>query len=90
MTLDIAIVLNQSVTASEVEQVIMQAAGPLLQHVTLFDVYTGDNVGENKKSFAFSLRYQNKERTLVDEEVTAAHEHVVSALTKAFDAELRA
>ncbi|WP_215115595.1 phenylalanine--tRNA ligase subunit beta [Exiguobacterium sp. s80] len=90
MTRDIAIVLNQSVTASEVEQVIMQAAGPLLQHVTLFDVYTGDNVGENKKSFAFSLRYQNKERTLVDEEVTAAHEHVVSALTKAFDAELRA
>ncbi|AFS71133.1 phenylalanine--tRNA ligase subunit beta [Exiguobacterium antarcticum] len=90
MTRDVAIVLPRSVTASEVENVITQAAGPLLQQVELFDVYTGENVGADQKSFAFSLRYQNKERTLVDEEVTAAHQHVVEALKATFDAELRA
>ncbi len=90
MTRDIAIVLKRSVSASEVETVITQAAGPLLKQVELFDVYTGDNVGADEKSFAFSLRYQNKERTLVDEEVTTAHQQVVEALQSTFDAELRA
>lgn len=90
MTRDVAVVLDRSVTASEVETVITQAAGPLLQRVELFDVYTGENVREDQKSFAFSLRYQNKERTLVDEEVTTAHQQVVEALQSTFDAELRA
>ncbi|WP_426353891.1 phenylalanine--tRNA ligase subunit beta [Exiguobacterium sp. R-39] len=89
MTRDVAVVLKREVSASEVEAVIMQAAGPLLKQVELFDVYTGDNVGADQKSFAFSLRYQNKERTLVDEEVATAHQQVIEALQSSFEAELR-
>ncbi len=89
MTRDIAVVLKREVSASEVEAVIVQAAGPLLKQVELFDVYTGDNVGADQKSFAFSLRYQNKERTLVDEEVATAHQQVIEALQSSFEAELR-
>ena len=70
--------------------VMTEAAGPLLQTIELFDVYTGENVGENEKSFAFSLRYQNKERTLVDEEITTAQQRVVDAVKETFNAELRA
>jgi len=86
---DLAIVLGRDVPASDVEQAIRQAAGPLLKHIELFDVYTGENVAADKKSFAFSLRYQDAERTLVDEEVTAAHTAVTDALVARFDAELR-
>ena len=89
MTRDVAVVLKREVSASEVEAVIVQAAGPLLKQVELFDVYTGDNVGADQKSFAFSLRYQNKERTLVDEEVATAHQQVIEALQSSFEAELR-
>lgn len=90
MTRDLAIVVERSVTAQSIVDVMTEAAGPLLQTIELFDVYTGENVGENEKSFAFSLRYQNKERTLVDEEITTAQQRVVDAVKETFNAELRA
>lgn len=90
MTRDLAIVVERSVPAQAIVDVMTEAAGPLLQTIELFDVYTGENVGENEISFAFSLRYQNKERTLVDEEITTAQQRVVDAVKETFNAELRA
>lgn len=90
ITRDLALVLHRDVPAGLVEQTIRQSAGPLLSGLTLFDVYTGENVGADEKSIAFSLTYQDPTRTLQDEEVTASYEQIKEAVKAAHDAEIRA
>ncbi|WP_074036551.1 phenylalanine--tRNA ligase subunit beta [Exiguobacterium profundum] len=87
---DLALVLSREIPAGTVEQTIRQAAGPLLIDLVLFDVYTGENVGADEKSIAFSLKFQDPSRTLQDEEVTAAYETIVEAVRATHGAELRA
>ncbi|MFY7869267.1 MAG: phenylalanine--tRNA ligase subunit beta, partial [Exiguobacterium sp.] len=87
---DLALVLSREIPAGTVEQTIRQAAGPLLIDLVLFDVYTGENVGADEKSLAFSLKFQDPSRTLQDEEVTAAYETIVEAVRGTHGAELRA
>ncbi|WP_215142508.1 phenylalanine--tRNA ligase subunit beta [Exiguobacterium qingdaonense] len=87
---DLALVLPRATPAGVVEQTIRQAAGPLLIDLVLFDVYTGENVGADEKSIAFSLKFQDPSRTLQDEEVTAAYETIVEAVRAAHGAEVRA
>jgi phenylalanyl-tRNA synthetase beta chain len=55
-----------------------------------FDVYRGDQVGEGRKSVAFSVAFQSTERTLTDEDAAALRERIVEALRAKFGAELRA
>lgn len=86
---DIAVVVDSAVEAGSLLETIREAAGELLQNVQVFDVFTGSKLGEGKKSVAISLVYRHNERTLTDEEVTAAHAGVVSALEQKFQAELR-
>lgn len=87
---DLAIVVDAGIPAAEVEKVIRKAAGEHLESVTLFDVYTGEQVGNEKKSLAYSLVYRAKDRTLTDEEVSKFHQNVVDELEKVFGARLRA
>ena len=87
---DLAIVVDASVPAAEGEMVIRRAAGEYLESVTLFDVYTGEQVGNEKKSLAYSLIYRAKDRTLTDEEVAKFHQTVVDELERIFGARLRA
>ncbi|GAA0384101.1 phenylalanine--tRNA ligase subunit beta [Paenibacillus motobuensis] len=89
MQRDIAVVVSQGVQASDLISSIRQTAGELLESVEVFDVFTGSKLGDNKKSVALSLVYRHKERTLTDEEITAVHGSVVSALEQTFAAELR-
>lgn len=86
---DIAVVVSTEVPVADMQQVIRQTAGDLLEELTVFDVYTGVHVGEGKKSIAFSLIYRHPERTLQDNEVTELHGRVVNALEASFHAELR-
>ncbi|SDI39148.1 phenylalanyl-tRNA synthetase beta subunit [Planococcus glaciei] len=85
---DVALVLSKIVEAGTIEAVIRNAGGKLLKDVRVFDLYEGDKMEEGKKSVAFSLTYFDPEKTLTDEEVTNAHEKVLSALTEV-GAELR-
>ncbi|WP_214778197.1 phenylalanine--tRNA ligase subunit beta [Exiguobacterium sp. s22] len=87
---DLALVLSRDIPAGTVEQTIRQAAGPLLIDLVLFDVYTGENVGADEKSIAFSLKFQDPSRTLQDDEVTTAYETIVEAVRTTHGAELRA
>ncbi|WP_214888485.1 phenylalanine--tRNA ligase subunit beta [Exiguobacterium sp. s142] len=87
---DLALVLKRDIPAGQVEATIRQAAGPLLIELALFDVYTGDNVGEAEKSIAFSLKYQDPTRTLLDEEVTASYDAIIEAVKTEYGAEVRA
>ena len=86
---DIALVVDADVTAGELEDVVREAAGPLLEDLRLFDVYTGEQVAEGKKSLAFALRLRG-EATLTAEETARVRKRVLKAARKAFGAELRA
>ncbi|GEK58102.1 phenylalanine--tRNA ligase subunit beta [Marinococcus halophilus] len=88
-TRDIAIVVDESVPAADVKNVIEAAGGSTLYSTSLFDVYQGENLTPGKKSLAFTLVYLDPERTLTDEEVTSAHDQVLRMLEEKTGAELR-
>ena len=75
---DVALVVDASVPAAEVEAALRDGAGELLESVRLFDVYTGDQVGEGKKSLAFALRFRAPDRTLTEGETGAARDAAVA------------
>ncbi|KGA97813.1 phenylalanyl-tRNA synthase subunit beta [Alkalihalobacillus alcalophilus ATCC 27647 = CGMCC 1.3604] len=79
---DIALVVDEKVLASELENTIVSAGGELLKGLRLFDLYQGEHLEDGKKSLAFSLTYLDPERTLTDEEVTEKHEEVLNALAE--------
>jgi phenylalanyl-tRNA synthetase beta chain len=89
MSRDMALLVDSQVTSAEIEHVIREFAGQHLVDVTLFDEYTGDNLPENKKSLAYTLTYQNNNETLVEAEVNADFEHVISKLQSQFNLTIR-
>ena len=64
--------------AADVEAALREGAGELLESIRLFDVYTGEQVGEGKKSLAYALRFRAADRTLTVEEATAARDAAVA------------
>jgi phenylalanyl-tRNA synthetase beta chain len=86
---DMAIVVDEHLEASALRSTIAMAGGNMLRRVNLFDIYRGKQVGEGKKSVAFSLRFQSDERTLTDEEVTAVFDRIIGELEKRFSSKLR-
>ena len=75
---DVALVVDARVTAAEVEAALREGAGPLLESIRLFDVYTGDQVEPGRKSLAFALRFRAPDRTLTEEETGAARDAAVT------------
>ena len=68
----------------------MQAgAGELLEEVRLFDVFTGPQIGEDRKSLTFALRFRATDRTLTEDEASAARDAAVAAAAEAVGAVLR-
>ena len=86
---DLAFVVDESVPAGEVESLILQVGGSLLEKVLLFDVFRGDRVGDNKKSLAYALTYQAFDRTLTDQDVAPIREKIIKHLKHQLNAELR-
>ena len=86
---DIAVIVDKEKTAGEVAMAIKKAAGSLLTKVDLFDVYTGTNIDENKKSLAYSLTFEDSKKTLTDEEINKEMEKIIEFLNKKLNAELR-
>ena len=66
-----------------------EAAGPELREIRVFDVYRGEQLGEGRKSVAFSVEFQSPERTLTEEDATRLREKIVAALAAHHGAELR-
>ncbi|MFI2708142.1 phenylalanine--tRNA ligase subunit beta, partial [Nocardioides sp. CER28] len=75
---DVALVVDEGVTAGAVEAALREGAGPLLESVRLFDVYVGEQIGEGRKSLAFALRFRAPDRTLVEGEAGAARDAAVA------------
>ena len=76
---DVALIIDVDVPAGIVERALRSGAGPLLESVTLFDVYTGPQIDEGKKSLAFALRFRAPDRTLTDAETASARDAAVAA-----------
>ncbi len=86
---DVAFVVSKDLSAKEIQAVIKKAGGKLLTDIEVFDVYEGENVGENEKSIAFSLTFQDPSRTLSDEEVMAIFNRIIEEVEKKCKAQVR-
>ncbi len=86
---DIALILEQDVPASRVEDLIREAGGDAITNVRLFDIYRGEQVGQGKKSLAYRLTYQAPDRTMTDAEAAAIRNRIVKRLELELGATLR-
>ncbi len=87
---DVALIVDRDVTAAGVAATLREGAGPLLEALRLFDVYTGDQIESGKKSLAFALRFRAPDRTLTDEETAAARDAAVALAARRHGAVHRA
>ncbi|GAA2852181.1 phenylalanine--tRNA ligase subunit beta [Streptosporangium fragile] len=86
---DVALIVDAATPVAPVEAALREGAGELLESIRLFDVYTGAQVGEGKKSLAYSLRFRAPDRTLTVEETTAARDAAVALAGERTGAQLR-
>ena len=86
---DVAFVVDKNIISKDIEKVIKNAGGSLLIDIEIFDVYTGSNVADDKKSIAYSLTFNDSKKTLTDEEVNNLMEKVIENVSKKFSAEIR-
>jgi phenylalanyl-tRNA synthetase beta chain len=86
---DVALVVDAAVPVAEVEKALRAGAGHLLEAIRLFDVYAGPQVGEGKRSLAFSMRFRAPDRTLEIDEVSSARDAAVAEAAARFGATLR-
>ena len=86
---DMAFAINKEVSSKVLEDVIKKAGGRLLTNINVFDVYTGENVKENEKSIAYSLTFQDPNKTLTEEEVNTVFENIIKNVEEKTNAKLR-
>lgn len=86
---DVALIVDDTVAAADVQAALIEGAGELLESIHLFDVYTGEQVGEGRKSLAFGLRFRG-DSTLTDAEAAEARQAAVAVAAERFGAVQRA
>lgn len=87
---DVSLVVPAHVPAQAVADAVREGAGELLEDLQLFDVFTGPQIGEDRKSLTFALRFRAPDRTLTEDDATAARDAAVGRAAEAVGAELRA
>ena len=86
---DLALVLDDSIPAEKVSDLILQTGGKLLTGVRLFDIFRSEQLGKNNKSLAFRLTYLAPDRTLTDAEVQQIRSKIIKRLDYELGAKLR-
>ena len=79
---DIAVVVDEAVSAGELRKCVGQARADMLKKLELFDVYRGEGIDSGRKSMAFTLTFQAPSRTLDDAEVNASVKKILDSLAK--------
>ena len=77
---DISMVVPKNIMVGEIEKMIAQRGGKILEHYELFDIYEGDQIQEGCKSVAYSITFRSKEKTLSEAEVTSAMKKILNGL----------
>ncbi|MFW5998176.1 MAG: phenylalanine--tRNA ligase subunit beta [Bacillota bacterium] len=86
---DLALVVNQEISADIIMNKIKKTGGDLLKDVELFDLYQGKQIAKDSKSLAFKLLFQAEDRTLTDKEVNEIFQKIISKIQDKYDAEVR-
>ena len=82
VTRDLSMVVPKEVRAADIEHMILQRGGKILESVTLFDLYEGSQIKEGFKSMAYSVVFRSKEKTLEEQDVTAAMKKILNGLSR--------
>ena len=86
---DMAFILDKNILASDIIKTIKKVGGRNLIDIKVFDVYTGKNIDDNKLSIAFSLTFQDTNKTLTDDEVNILFNKIIEEVEKKHNAVLR-
>ncbi len=86
---DLAVVVEESLPAGRVAELIRQAGGKVVADVRLFDVYRGERIGVGKKSLAYRITYQAADKTLSDQDVAGIRARIIRRLEQELGAALR-
>ena len=77
ITKDMAFIVKKDVSSNDIQSIIKKIGGRLLTDIDVFDVYVGENIGEDEKSIAYTLTFSDPTRTLSDEEVTQLFRQII-------------
>lgn len=86
---DLALLVDQAVSFTDIEKVARESERKLLKEVYLFDVYEGKNLPEGKKSYAVSFILQDENKTLNDKQIDAIMNKIIANLQQKLEAQLR-
>ncbi len=86
---DFAVIVDKDVASSDVEEALRRNAGPLLTSITLFDIFEGEQIGEDKKSLAYRLRFTAPDRALTDADLDKVRKKIERGLSKMVGGALR-
>jgi phenylalanyl-tRNA synthetase beta chain len=86
---DLALIVNNYVHYSDISELLKKFGGKTLKEISLFDIYSDEKIGTNKKSIAVSLEFQSEEKTMTDDEVNNQVEKLIKNLKKELNIELR-
>ncbi|ENU25768.1 phenylalanine--tRNA ligase subunit beta [Acinetobacter modestus] len=87
---DIALLISDNIEVRDIQRLIEQTGGELLDSTWLFDVYTGQGVEQGKRSLAFAVLWQHPARTLEDAEIKSGMDNIIQVLEDTYQATLRA
>ena len=80
VTRDLSMVVPKNIMAGQIEAMIEQRGGKLLESYQLFDIYEGEQIQEGYKSMAYSIVFRAKDRTLEENDVTSAMKKILNGL----------
>lgn len=86
---DLAILVKSDIDSGDIESIIKENAGELLQNVSLFDIYIGDQVEDGYKSMAYTLNFQSEDKTLTDDDINPRISDILKNLESKLGATLR-
>lgn len=89
VTRDIALLVSDDILVKQIENLIREKSGEILESIELFDVYKGKQVPEGMKSVAYSITFRAEDRTLKDKEVNKVMNNIVESLKDKLNAQLR-
>ncbi len=89
MQRDIAMLVKDSVIVKQIEDIIKDKGGKLVESINLFDVYKGKQIKDGYKSVAYSISFRAKDRTLTNEELNAPMDKILKELSEKLGAEIR-
>ena len=89
MEKDVAFVVNKNVSNKEIMDVIKKSGGKLLTNIEVFDVYVGDKIGNDEKSIAYNLKFEDNTKTLTEEEVMNVFNRIITDVENQLNAKVR-